>query len=94
MQAVSLLTIQVIEFSAALVLLKYTAKPQYKFSNFFKSNKLLSNRNWFLSAALGFGFIVLVICLTSLLADTFFGSKVGDCLFISVISFHLCGKTI
>ncbi|KAK2379787.1 CAAX amino terminal protease family protein [Trifolium repens] len=70
-QAISLLIIQVLEFNAALVLLKSTAKPQYKFSNFFKNN----DRNWFLSSALGFGFIVLLICLTSLLADRLFDFK-------------------
>ncbi|CAJ2655035.1 unnamed protein product [Trifolium pratense] len=70
-QAISLLTIQVLEFNAALVLLKSTAKPQYKLSNFFKNN----DRNWFLSSALGFGFIVLMICLTSLLADRLFDFK-------------------
>lgn len=90
MQALSLLTIQVLEFNAALVLLKSTAKPQYKFSNFFKNKKLLSDRNWFLSSALGFGFLVLLVCLTSLLADRFIGFEVGDYIF-SVISFHLCG---
>lgn len=87
MQALSLLTIQVLEFNAALVLLKYTAKPQHKFSNFFKNNKLLSDRNWFLSSVLGFGFLVLLICLTSLLADRLFGSKVGDYFFFPGISF-------
>ncbi|TKY66863.1 membrane protein [Spatholobus suberectus] len=74
-KALSLLTIQILELSGALVLLKYTAKPHYKLSNFFKKNKLLSNRNWFLSSALGFGFLVLLIFLTSLLADRLFGSK-------------------
>ncbi|KAG5020914.1 hypothetical protein AAZX31_06G274700 [Glycine max] len=74
-EALSLLTIQILEFGGALVLLKYTAKPQYKFSNFSRKNKLLSNRNWFLSSAVGFGFLVLLIFLTSLLADRLFGSK-------------------
>ncbi|KAG4385497.1 hypothetical protein GLYMA_12G111866v4 [Glycine max] len=75
MQALSLLTIQILELSGALLLLKYTAKPQYKFSNFFKKNKLLSNRNWILSWALGFGFLVLLIFLTYLLADRLFDSQ-------------------
>lgn len=74
-EALLLLTIQILELSVALVLLNYTAKPQYKFSNFFKNNKFLSNRNWFLSSALGFGFLVLLIFLTSLLADQLLGSK-------------------
>ncbi|KAL5079353.1 hypothetical protein RYX36_007774 [Vicia faba] len=72
MQAISLVTIQVLEFNAALVLFKYTAKPQYKFSNFFKNNA----RNWFFSSALGFGFLVLLICLTSLLGDRLFDFKI------------------
>ena len=84
MQALSLLTIQILEFGGALVLLKYTAKPQYKFSNFSRKNKLLSNRNWFLSSAVGFGFLVLLIFLTSLLADRLFGSKVGDYIYIYI----------
>ncbi|CAJ1978939.1 unnamed protein product [Sphenostylis stenocarpa] len=74
-EALSLLTIQILELSGALVLLKYTAKPQYKFSNFFKKNNVFSNRNWFLSSALGFGFLVLLIFLTSILADLLYGSK-------------------
>ncbi|XP_027348197.1 uncharacterized protein LOC113859685 [Abrus precatorius] len=74
-QALSLLIIQILELNGALVLLEYTAKPQYKFSNFFKNNKLLSKRNWILSSVLGFGFLVLLIFLTSLLADRLFGSK-------------------
>ncbi|KAK7263654.1 hypothetical protein RJT34_31248 [Clitoria ternatea] len=74
-QALSLLTIQILELNGALVLLKHMAKPQYKFSNLFKHNKLLSNRSWFVSSALGFGFLVLLIFLTSLLADSLFGSK-------------------
>ncbi|KAK7312797.1 hypothetical protein VNO77_36940 [Canavalia gladiata] len=94
-EALSLLTIQILELNGALVLLKYTAKPQYKFSNFFKKNKLLSNRNWILSSALGFGFLVLLIFLTSLLADILFGSKpvnpiLKEILLDSVISRVCC----
>ncbi|KAL2328230.1 hypothetical protein Fmac_021657 [Flemingia macrophylla] len=74
-EALSLITIQMLELSGALILLKYTAKPQYKLSNFFKTNKLLSNRSWILSSVLGFGFLTLMIFLTSLLADRSFGSK-------------------
>lgn len=87
MQALSLLTIQVLEFNAALVLLKYTAKPQYKFSNFFKNNKLLSDRNWYLSSALGFGFLVLLVCLSSLVADRLFGFEVGDYTYLLLFHF-------
>ena len=95
MQALSLLTIQILEFGGALVLLKYTAKPQYKFSNFSRKNKLLSNRNWFLSSAVGFGFLVLLIFLTYLLVDRLFGFQVGDFMFFFlVISFHLHRKNI
>ncbi|KAK7257446.1 hypothetical protein RIF29_31436 [Crotalaria pallida] len=74
-QALSLLIIQILELNGALVLFKYTAKPHYKFTNFFKSNKLLNDRNWLVASVLGFGFLVLLIFLTSLLADQLFGSK-------------------
>jgi len=87
MQALSLLTIQILELSGALVLLKHTAKPQYKFSNFFKKNNLLSYRNWFLSSALGFGFLALLIFLTSLLAYLLYGSKVGHYIFSQLYHF-------
>ncbi|MED6206903.1 hypothetical protein PIB30_030903 [Stylosanthes scabra] len=75
-QALSLLTIQILELFGALVLLKYTAKPQHDFMRFFKnSSKSLNDRNWFLASALGFGFLVLLIFLTSLLSDGLSGPK-------------------
>lgn len=87
MQALSLLTIQILELSGTLVLLKYTAKPRYKFTNFFKKNNSWSYRNWFLSSALGFGFLALLIFLTSLLADYLYGSKVGVYIFSQLYHF-------
>ncbi|XP_025643424.2 uncharacterized protein [Arachis hypogaea] len=75
-QALSLLTIQILELYGALILLKYTAKPQHDFTKLFKNtSKSLNDRNWFLALALGFGFLVLLIFLTSLLADGLFGPK-------------------
>ncbi|KAI4322664.1 hypothetical protein L6164_022336 [Bauhinia variegata] len=74
-EILSLLTIQILEFTGTLLLLKYTAKPQYKFTQFFKNNKLVENRNWFLVSALGFGILVLLVFLTSLAADRLFGPK-------------------
>ncbi|KAE9593016.1 putative CAAX amino terminal protease [Lupinus albus] len=74
-KALSLLIIQILELSGALVLFKYNAKPQYEFTNFFTNNKLLNGRNWIVASVLGFGFLVFLIFLTSLLAETLFGSK-------------------
>ncbi|XP_019451178.1 PREDICTED: uncharacterized protein LOC109353386 [Lupinus angustifolius] len=74
-KALSLLVIQILELSGALVLFKYNAKPQYEFINFFKKDKLLNDRNWIVASVLGFGFLVFLIFLTSLLADSLFGSK-------------------
>lgn len=81
MQVLSLLIIQILELNAALVLFNYTAKPQYKFTNFFKNKKLLNDRNWFVASVVGFGVLVLLIFLTSLLADRLFGYKVSDYVF-------------
>ncbi|CAL0333868.1 unnamed protein product [Lupinus luteus] len=74
-KALSLLIIQILELSGALVLFKYYAKPQYEFTNFFKSDKLLNGRNWIVASVLGFGFLVFLIFLTSLLSEGLFGSK-------------------
>ncbi|KAF7805924.1 CAAX amino terminal protease [Senna tora] len=74
-QVLSLLLIQILELNGALLLLKYTAKPQFKFVNLFKNNRLEETRNWILASAVGFGFLVLMVLLTSLVASTLFGPK-------------------
>lgn len=76
-QAISLLGAQILELIAAVILLQSTAKPQYKFSNFFKPSKLSKERSWLLASAVGFGFLLVLVILTSFLADRFIGPKVG-----------------
>ncbi|XP_054814113.1 uncharacterized protein LOC129314650 isoform X2 [Prosopis cineraria] len=76
-EILAILFIQLLELNGALLLLKYTAKPQYKFSSFFKNNGSLGTRSWVLASAVGFGVLVLLLFLTSLVASRLFGSKVG-----------------
>ncbi|XP_059450726.1 uncharacterized protein LOC132181493 isoform X2 [Corylus avellana] len=74
-QVLSLLVVQTLEFIATLSLLRWTAKPKYEFVNFFKANNLSKERNWLLASILGFGFLFLLVFLTSILADRLIGSK-------------------
>ncbi|KAL6286585.1 hypothetical protein ACE6H2_010975 [Prunus campanulata] len=73
--AVSLLAAQILELIAALLLLQSTAKPQYKFVDFFKANKVSKERSWLLASAVGFGFLFILVFLTSFLADSVVGPK-------------------
>ncbi|KAJ7948300.1 CAAX amino terminal protease [Quillaja saponaria] len=74
-EALSLLIVQILELYGVLFLLKFTANPHYNFIKFFKANKSSKDRNWFLASALGFGFLVLLVFFTSLIADAIFGPK-------------------
>lgn len=74
-EAISLLGAQTLELIAALLLLQSTAKPQYKFVNFFKANKLSKERSWLLASVVGFGFLFMLVFLTSFLADRVVGPK-------------------
>lgn len=67
---------QILELIAALVLLQSTAKPQYKFVDFFKANEVSKERSWLLASAVGFGFLFMLVFLTSFLADSVVGPKV------------------
>lgn len=71
----SLLAIQILELAASLLLLKSTAKPEYEVVSFFKTDELSEKRNWLLASSLGFGFLVLLVFLTSLVADRLIGPK-------------------
>uniref|UniRef100_A0A2C9UWT1 CAAX prenyl protease 2/Lysostaphin resistance protein A-like domain-containing protein n=1 Tax=Manihot esculenta TaxID=3983 RepID=A0A2C9UWT1_MANES len=71
-EALSLLVIQILELTGALLLLRTTAKPEHKLMSFFKSKK---ERNWVLASAVGFGSLVLLVFLTSLLADVLVEAK-------------------
>ncbi|CAN0915002.1 hypothetical protein LINGRAHAP2_LOCUS28876 [Linum grandiflorum] len=68
-ETVSLLIIQILELAGTLILLSSTAKPKHQLINFFQANKSDSDRNWVLATALGFGFLVLLVLLTSLVAE-------------------------
>ncbi|KAE8075914.1 hypothetical protein FH972_014595 [Carpinus fangiana] len=74
-EVLSLLVVQILEFIATLFLLQWTAKPKYEFLNLFKAYKLSKERNWLLASILGFGFLFLLVFLTSILADRLIGSK-------------------
>ncbi|XP_043688237.1 uncharacterized protein LOC122639439 [Telopea speciosissima] len=75
-KATSLLLIESMEFWGALVLLTYTAKPQYKLSDLFEAVKFPKQRNWVHASVMGFGFLILLVLLTSVLADKIIGPKV------------------
>nr|TKR86040.1 uncharacterized protein D5086_0000241950 [Populus alba] len=74
-EVLSLLAIQILELAASLLLLKSTAKPEYEVVSFFKTDELSKKRNWLLASSLGFGFLVLLVFLTSLVADRLIGPK-------------------
>ncbi|KAJ6761965.1 CAAX AMINO TERMINAL PROTEASE FAMILY PROTEIN [Salix koriyanagi] len=75
-RVLSLLAIQILELTASLLLLKSTAKPEYEVVSFFKTDKLSKKRNWLLASSLGFGFLILLVFLTSLVADRLIGPKI------------------
>ncbi|XAR55492.1 hypothetical protein NMG60_11035571 [Bertholletia excelsa] len=74
-EVLSLLVIQMLELSAILWLLRWIVKPEYKLSIFFQPKNQSNERNWLLASVLGFGFLVLLVLTTSLLADQLFGPK-------------------
>ena len=75
-QAISLLIAQTLELIATLILLKYTAKPQHNFLNFFKGCNVSKERNWLLASAIGFGFLFTLVLGTSFLANGLLEPKV------------------
>ncbi|CAK7349811.1 unnamed protein product [Dovyalis caffra] len=76
-EALSLLVFQILELTGSLLLLRSTAKPEYEVVSFFKTDKLSEKRNWLLASLLGFGFLILLVFLTSLVADRLIGPKVA-----------------
>ncbi|KAL9270584.1 hypothetical protein AKJ16_DCAP24972 [Drosera capensis] len=74
-QAISVLVIQTLELFAAILLLRFTAKPHYKLTSFFKAKNFTNKRNWLFGAILGFIFLISVVFLTSYLADLLTGKK-------------------
>ncbi|KAL6998814.1 hypothetical protein U1Q18_042016, partial [Sarracenia purpurea var. burkii] len=74
-EALSLLTIQTLELNSVLWLLNCIVKPQYKLSSFFQTKNHSKERNWLLASVLGFGFLLLLVFFTSVLADQLIGPK-------------------
>ncbi|KAG7983604.1 hypothetical protein I3843_04G115100 [Carya illinoinensis] len=54
---------------------EWTAKPRYNFLNLLRANTLSGERNWLLASVLGFGFLFLLVFLTSILADRLIGPR-------------------
>ncbi|KAG9146723.1 hypothetical protein Leryth_005047 [Lithospermum erythrorhizon] len=73
-QALSILIIESVEFIGFLLLLRFSHN-QVELLDCFKPKKLLKERSWILASILGFGFIVLALFLTSILADQLIGPK-------------------
>ncbi|MQL78249.1 hypothetical protein Taro_010660 [Colocasia esculenta] len=74
-EAASLVLLQSLELVGALILLHYSAKRPYKISSFFQNQNNSEERNWIKAASFGLIFLMLVVLLTSLLADRLLGPK-------------------
>ncbi|KAF5726387.1 hypothetical protein HS088_TW22G00065 [Tripterygium wilfordii] len=72
-EALSLLILQILELAGAPFLLG-AAKPNCAFVSF-NANKSAKERNWLLASALGFGSIISLVFLTSILSDNIVGTK-------------------
>ncbi|KAB1994073.1 hypothetical protein ES319_D13G074500v1 [Gossypium barbadense] len=72
-QALSLLVIDILELLATLFLLKSAIKPNNRLLDIFKANPV--ERNWLLASALGFGVLILLVFLTSIVVDGLYGIK-------------------
>lgn len=74
-QAVSLVLLESLELTGTLFLLSSSIKPKQGLSSFFKAMITSKERNWLLASILGFGILVLLVFLTSALADQLYGPK-------------------
>lgn len=81
-----MLVFEILELLATLLLLKSTIKPNNRLTNIFKFNELSTKRNWLLASALGFGLLILLVSLTSVIADRLYGVKVGFFFFFTALS--------
>ncbi|TYI46006.1 hypothetical protein E1A91_D13G076600v1 [Gossypium mustelinum] len=72
-EALSLLVIDILELLATLFFLKSAIKPNNRLLDIFKVNPL--ERNWLLASALGFGVLILLVFLTSIVVDGLYGIK-------------------
>ncbi|KAM3395571.1 putative membrane peptidase YdiL [Capsicum galapagoense] len=74
-EALSLVVLQMLELIVVLILLRSTGKPKYKLRDFFQEKHLIRERNWLLASALGFGLLVLLVIVASIIADMLIGTK-------------------
>ncbi|CAN1123776.1 hypothetical protein LINPERHAP2_LOCUS2027 [Linum perenne] len=65
---VSLLIVQILELVGTLLLLNNAASPEHKLLNYFQVQRSDNHRSWMLASASGFGFLILLMFLTSLVA--------------------------
>ncbi|XP_022850110.1 uncharacterized protein LOC111372146 isoform X2 [Olea europaea var. sylvestris] len=74
-QAFFMLAIQTLELSIVLLLFKFPGKPQHRLLDFFQVNKASNGRSWLLGSLFGFGFLVSLVFVSSILADRLIGPK-------------------
>ncbi|KAL0301465.1 UNVERIFIED_CONTAM: hypothetical protein Sradi_6423300 [Sesamum radiatum] len=75
MEAFLILGLQSLELGIVLLLLQYPGKPQYDLQDFFRDDETRKQRSWLLASVLGFGFLLLLIFITSYIADRLMGPK-------------------
>lgn len=88
-QALSLVVLQMLELMGVLLLLRYPGKPQYKLRDFFQEKQSAKERNWLFASALGFGFLVLLVFTTSIIADWLIGTKVSCLCFLFQMQYQI-----
>jgi len=74
MQVISTVLLQLVELSLALALLQYTAMAGNDVQAFFASK--VSTRNWIKETVIGFTVLMILVGITSILADKLVGSEV------------------
>ncbi|KAK1355296.1 ER lumen protein-retaining receptor [Heracleum sosnowskyi] len=74
-QAISVLLLQILELVVVSLLLRFSAKPPYKIFSNIEADTMTNERNWLLASVFGFGFLVLLVFVTSLIADSLIGPK-------------------
>ncbi|KAL2466478.1 CAAX amino terminal protease family protein [Abeliophyllum distichum] len=74
-QAFLILVIQTMELSIVLLLFKCPGKPHHSLLDFFHVNKASEERSWLLGSLLGFGLLVSLVFITSIVADRLIGPK-------------------
>nr|XP_017250062.1 PREDICTED: uncharacterized protein LOC108220721 isoform X2 [Daucus carota subsp. sativus] len=95
-QAISVLLLQTLELAVVSLLLRFSAKPPYKIFSNVEVDKMTNERNWLLASVFGFGFLVFLVFVTSLLADSLIGPKdvnnpvLKEILFSGPISLTAC----